>query len=111
VSDEFVRRVTADHYVFCGNGGHGNPQPSVVETYFRSRRGSADQRAVTEAGQDADREFTFWFSTNSSQISGRVSRGKFEKLEAKVTELVANSTGFTANFNQGSVLALELPSA
>jgi hypothetical protein len=30
VDDVFFRRVTADHYLFSGNGRHGNPHPCVL---------------------------------------------------------------------------------
>ena len=37
VSDEFFKRITADHYVMCGNGGHGNPEPNTFEMLFNAR--------------------------------------------------------------------------
>ncbi len=37
VSPEFFQRVTADHYVVCGNGGHGNPEPAMLEMLFTAR--------------------------------------------------------------------------
>lgn len=109
VSERFVRHVTADHYVFCGNGGHNNPDPSVIDLYFRSRRGEGTERAVTAAGQDPTRPFSFWFSTNSGQISGPVSRANFERVEAQVAALVGSTTGFQAHFNQASTTTLTLP--
>jgi hypothetical protein len=36
----FFRRVTADHYVFSGNGEHGNPERETIEMLFEAR-GSA----------------------------------------------------------------------
>ena len=37
VTPEFFERVTADHYVICGNGKHGNPEPHTLEMLFSSR--------------------------------------------------------------------------
>ena len=37
VTPEFFERVTADHYVVCGNGGHGNPEPTTLEMIFDAR--------------------------------------------------------------------------
>ena len=37
VTPEFFQRITADHYVVCGNGGHGNPEPSTFEMLFAAR--------------------------------------------------------------------------
>ena len=34
---EFFRRVTADHYVFSGNGEHGNPDREALEMLFEAR--------------------------------------------------------------------------
>ena len=35
---ELAAAVTADHYVFSGNGDHGNPELEVVDGYVRARR-------------------------------------------------------------------------
>lgn len=37
VETRFFRRVTADHYVFSGNGEHGNPERETVEMLFAAR--------------------------------------------------------------------------
>jgi hypothetical protein len=37
VSLEFFQRITADHYVVCGNGGHGNPEPATLAMLFEAR--------------------------------------------------------------------------
>jgi hypothetical protein len=37
LSKKFADRVLADHYVFCGDGAHGNPNPRVVATIVASR--------------------------------------------------------------------------
>jgi hypothetical protein len=34
---EFFQRVTADHYVFSGNGEHGNPERESLEMLFTAR--------------------------------------------------------------------------
>jgi hypothetical protein len=40
VDQTFFERVTAGHYVLCGNGEHGNPERETVEMLFAAR-GSA----------------------------------------------------------------------
>jgi beta-lactamase superfamily II metal-dependent hydrolase len=50
-SETFGTRVLADQYVFCGDGAHGNPEPSVVKTLIETRL----------AGDP--RPFTIWFNT------------------------------------------------
>ena len=37
VATSFFRRVTADHYVFSGNGEHGNPERATLEMLFEAR--------------------------------------------------------------------------
>ena len=37
VTDEFFQRVTADHYVICGDGRHGNPEPHTLKMLFEAR--------------------------------------------------------------------------
>ena len=37
VETEFFERVTADHYVFSGNGEHGNPERETFEMLFDAR--------------------------------------------------------------------------
>jgi hypothetical protein len=51
VSQEFAGTVLADQYVFCADGAHGNPDPSVVKTVVETRV-AADPRP-----------FTVWFNT------------------------------------------------
>jgi hypothetical protein len=31
LDEQFARTVSADHYVFCGNGSHGNPETDVID--------------------------------------------------------------------------------
>jgi hypothetical protein len=58
VTSDFVDRVTADHYLFCGNGGHHNPEPSVVEALAAARLGVGRDRV------GPDRPFHFWFTSS-----------------------------------------------
>lgn len=37
VTPDFFERVTADHYVFCGDGKHGNPEPNTLRMLFEAR--------------------------------------------------------------------------
>lgn len=60
VTTDFVDRVTADHYLFCGNGAHHNPEHHVVEAMAKARLG-VDRTAV-----GPDDPFTFWFSSSPS---------------------------------------------
>ncbi|MDH3303397.1 MAG: hypothetical protein OES24_23075 [Acidimicrobiia bacterium] len=59
VTREFVERVTADHYVFCGNGAHHNPEKTVVAALAEARLGVDRDQALGPAS-----DFTFWFSSS-----------------------------------------------
>ena len=37
VDQTFFERITADHYVLCGNGEHGNPERETLEMLFAAR--------------------------------------------------------------------------
>jgi beta-lactamase superfamily II metal-dependent hydrolase len=62
VSKDFPRKVSADHYVFCGDGSNTNPELSVIKSMFESRIGPAGKR--TRAPEAEGRPFKFWFSTS-----------------------------------------------
>lgn len=90
--DNFAKRVSADHYVFCGDGSNGNPEPQVLWDYYKSRLGSASRRAL--APEADGRQFTFWFSTTSTQLpEDSKDRENFEETEKIVTRMVAESGG------------------
>ncbi len=96
---EFCRKVSADHYVFCGDGSHGNPELSVIQMIYDSRLGSNAKRAL--APEAEDRPFRFWFSTSSDmQSEDSPQRETFGKVEELVEKLVKKSNGrLTAVFN------------
>lgn len=64
VTVEFCEQVTADHYVFCGNGAHSNPELEVLEII-------ATARLASNAGPCEP--FTFWFTSraDSPDLSDR----------------------------------------
>ncbi|MFO0832326.1 MAG: hypothetical protein U0637_10875 [Phycisphaerales bacterium] len=76
-SRDFARRLTADHYIFCGNGEHQNPDLRVLKVYLESRVGTPDQRSKNP---EAARPFTVWFS--AAPTSARADRAHMEKVEA-----------------------------
>jgi beta-lactamase superfamily II metal-dependent hydrolase len=105
IDANFCRVVSADHYVFCGNGKHGNPEPSVLETVFNSRLGKPADRARAPEAQG--KPFTFWFSTSAS--NPKSNDAGFDAIAQKVNQLVARSNGLlTARFNENDVQILEV---
>jgi beta-lactamase superfamily II metal-dependent hydrolase len=66
VTTDFVDRITAENYIFCGNGAHHNPEREVVEAMAFARLG-ADGAAPVGPLDD----FKFWFTSrhDSSGLS------------------------------------------
>ncbi len=62
IDKPFCKLVTADHYVFCGNGHSENPEVDVIDAIAGSRLGSD---ANVSNNPQAGGRFKIWF--NSSQ--------------------------------------------
>jgi len=89
VKAPFTDRVTADHYVFCGNGSDDNPELPVVERLFKAR--------MKVAGN-----FQFWFNSHS-RVTDEKNRPHMRALQTKVQSLVRQSRGrLAAHFLQES---------
>lgn len=104
----FARQVSADHYVFCGNGLHGNPNTDVIDFVFNSRLGSAAERALAPVAQD--RTFHFWFSTTSAaQEDGTERQDVMRAVEERVEEhrLAANGR-LVVHYNEADSIELRI---
>jgi len=108
IDSDFTRKVSADHYVFCGNGEHGNPEPDVIKIVYNSRLGKSSVRAL--APEAANRPFDFWFSTTSdAQDESTKKYESFLALENKVRELEKLANGqLTVHYNEGTSIPLEI---
>jgi len=88
---DFARRVTADHYVFPGNGAHKNPDLDILEIYVNSRVG--DPSKVGDH-VEAGREFHFWFnSTSTHPLSTDNYKKHMVNVEKKAAELETRANG------------------
>jgi hypothetical protein len=56
VERNFFERITADHYVFSGNGEHGNPEREALEMLFRARGAAEFQVHLTYPVAEIDEE-------------------------------------------------------
>jgi ribonuclease BN (tRNA processing enzyme) len=61
----FVKRITADHYVFCANGEHENPDLRIVEVLVKSRLGDHDE---ISRNPQANQSFTVWLNCSSQYL-------------------------------------------
>jgi hypothetical protein len=88
IDPAFCRTVTADHYLFCANGEHENPDLRVVELVAKSRKD--------------DRRFKLWFNSSSKASATERGRAHMEEVEALAAKL-AKATGgrMTCRFLSG----------
>ncbi|NNF63815.1 MAG: MBL fold metallo-hydrolase [Acidimicrobiia bacterium] len=64
---DFLQKVTADHYIFCANGAHKNPDRDIVKAVIDSRVGPA---AVRSPNPECDQYFKLWFTTHPDSMDG-----------------------------------------
>lgn len=90
IDDEFCRRVTADNYIFCGNGKHENPDRRVVKLIAESRLA---QRPTP---------FTLWFNSSSQAAPAGAPRTHMRAIERLVQDLsTASGNRVTGKFIKG----------
>ena len=89
----FASVVSADHYVFCGNGAHGNPDPRVIKDVVNSRLGQ-DPARLAKSDEAANRPFKLWFSTSASAGTGSPSnQAHMKEIETLVRQMAKSSKG------------------
>jgi hypothetical protein len=99
-TEAFCKRLTADHYVFCGNGAHHNPHLKIIDRYANSRIGPASKRS---GNPETGKPCTFWFNTSSSYRHGRDDhKAHMKKIEEKMRQISRRSEGrIKAEFLKG----------
>jgi beta-lactamase superfamily II metal-dependent hydrolase len=101
VSDEFVRRVSADHYIIQANGDSGNPDDESLERLFDSRFGTNKDRKAIAA--PANQSVHWWFSTTSKHVPVGARRDRFAVVEKLVKGYVKKANKrLKARFNAGT---------
>ncbi len=95
IHQRFCDAVTADEYVFCGNGEHENPDLDVLQLVF-------DRRMAGDA-----KKFRFWFNSTSALSFKADGKTHMKKVEALVKKLAAKSHGRLKNrFIAGSAMRI-----
>ncbi|HVG34289.1 MAG TPA: hypothetical protein VM911_14560 [Pyrinomonadaceae bacterium] len=106
IDEEFCRRITADNYIFCGNGEHENPDLDVVKAILNSRLGD-DADTLSPNTQVKDK-FTFWFNSSESETAKEGAKAHMRELRELVESRV-EAGRFEANFLEGeSFFTLEV---
>ena len=88
VNLEFLQNVIADHYVFCGNGTHKNPELSVVQLVVDSRMGQ-----YRSAHPKVGNNFNLYFNSSNSVVSTQLQNKHMEKLVQCAKSLADDSDG------------------
>lgn len=86
----FCRKVTADHYVFCGNGEHANPDLDVLTAIAASRFGGPGQ---VSPNAQAGNAFKFWFNSSRAVTPRKEAKAHMTKIKNLVNKLTAKSGG------------------
>ncbi|MBN1373602.1 MAG: MBL fold metallo-hydrolase [Anaerolineaceae bacterium] len=68
---DFTRRITADHYIFCGNGAHNNPDLNVV-----------DMMIAEHLLHGPTSPFKFWFNSSVKKAGNEKNAEHMRKLVA-----------------------------
>lgn len=84
---DFARRITADHYVICGNGRHENPDLRVLEVLAESRIGPDDKRS---SNPEAERPCKFWFNCSVKFLREQIKALKKEGRSTTEYEAAAD---------------------
>lgn len=102
----FCRRITADDYVFCGNGEHQNPDLRVIESVVRSRVGTSTERS---RNAEATAPFRLWFNSSSGDTETPSAVAHMQSLETLVDQLVDQSGGLMSAAFLRSSSSFEVP--
>ena len=116
IDEAFCRTVTADHYIFCGNGEHENPNLQVLQAIADSRLGLGEQLS---SNPEVSRPFKFWFNSHASVIIKTAEDAKSKKkvdaanhmkeVEKLVGKLCKKSKGrMSSFFLKGSSFELQI---
>ena len=79
----FAESITADHYIFCGNGGDDNPNLETLKVLIDARLADGTKK-----------KFKLWFNSHSSVAGGKKgSPAHMRKIEKLIKTLTAGSKG------------------
>ena len=93
VSENFVRQVTADNYVFCGNGASDNPESDVVKAFANARLSG-----ISGSGPvGPNTEFKFWLTSRADSPDLTPLRKEHMEMLQDIVEGPANEGGLIAN--------------
>ncbi|HLO17925.1 MAG TPA: MBL fold metallo-hydrolase [Anaerolineales bacterium] len=106
LDEAFCRMITADHYIFCGNGENKNPDLRVLQAIADSRFGSSTQLSPNS---EASRPFKFWFNSHATVTKKKEAKDHMQEVEKLVGKLAQKSNGqMSFFFLKGSSFDLQI---
>lgn len=98
LDETFAEKVTADHYVFCGDGTDSNPEVEVLKRIFEARMREEDGSP-----------FTFWFNSSAVRNPATTRAVDFAHTAQEAAKLKRKSGGrLTLIYNKGDFIDLEI---
>lgn len=95
LDETFCRAITADDYLFCGNGEHENPDLRVIQAIADSRIGKSDQLS---SNAQVGNKFKFWFNSHTTVTTEESAKKHMKEVEKLVKKLVNKSNGKMSSF-------------
>lgn len=86
IHEDFCKAVTADHYIFCGNGAHENPNLDVLQMMIDTRL------SLPANHPQAGKKFKFWFNS-SVNYAGTEDREKHMQAVKDLVDEAARKSG------------------
>ncbi|MEX0711081.1 MAG: hypothetical protein WD278_01950 [Pirellulales bacterium] len=106
IDEEFVKRVTADHYIFCGNGKHENPDLRVIALILDSRLAGVPFAATHPKAAGA---FRFWFNSSDSATENSAAKEHMKELQKQLSDRKKQSDGrFSFELLKGDTPSFDL---
>jgi len=106
INEEFVSKVTADHYVFCGNGEHENPDLRALTAVIDSRIGHVPFLATNS---QASSPFKLWFNSSESASKKPEAKLHMRKVKELLKKREAESGGrLSFEFLEGTTPSFEV---
>lgn len=99
IDSPFLRRITADHYVFCGDGSHHNPDKRIVQAVIDSRIGPDAVRAANPA---ANGRFKLWFTSHPQNVKSAADKKQMSEIRNYVLDRARRSDRIEHEFLEGS---------
>lgn len=85
----FAKKITADRYLFCANGEHGNPDIRIVQAIIDSRLGGT---SVRSPNSKADGRFKLQFNSSAAVTQGD-EQAHIKQVEELATKAAKASRG------------------